>query len=611
MAASRLPLHNTLKHPKGFEPQLWLVVVLLLLLLGKVVATVYFANTTFDFTDGGCYMLWYDEPSNDPHPFYYFHRIVLGLFPTIDWNIISLRILKMASELLVIAAMTFAVYQNLKGSNRGIKTLLFTFGFIGLGYFSTWFSWIFYEYDLTYLLSVVALSLVVGSLKVKRNWIFTWFVLLAGMLVSIQFFNKFSTSILLLLAIMVIVQLCRPGWRNHLSFLAGIVLGFGAFFVIIDYTLEQWYQEYLDGYAYLIKPLGYKPFKLIWMYILNLWPLPFIALSPIVLHHLLSHMAKVANVGVRPRKLFAIVLSAMLVIYYFTFPSKYLNVDNPSVSVLFYFWYFPLVSYFLYYAFYHIDFKKIDRRQWVMMIVWFVLPAVLFLGTATSATLSISSFLVPWYGLLLYLILKHGKSGIQYSVLVVAFVSCFVFVANHIERPYWTNKPIYYPRLAVQAPNEVILLDTARAQFVNKTKAILKDADIEPGYPIVALHDLPGLVYLVGGYSPATPWYFNVLDARQEELKCKMKEFNCLHISRISMFEERDPVFMINEVAYSGVLACLIHYGYDIEKEYERPRKVSNPIIRPRIRQFSKGSSDSLMIFIPKKPFTQNRLVFN
>lgn len=605
-----MPLLDISKAKKGFRSSFWLTLLLLLILAAKVSATVFFANTTFDFTDGGCYMLWYSEPDNDPHPFYYFHRIVLGLFPAIDWNIVSLRLLKMSSELMVVGAMTFAVFQNLKEHSKNMATLVFAFAFIGLGYFSTWFPWIFYEYDLTYFLSVVSLSLVIGCIKVKRNWLFTSVLIISGVLTGIQFFNKFSASILLLMALLIIVQLCRPNWKNHLALFFGILIGFGAFFEIIKYTPQQWYQEYLDGYQYVIKPLGYKPLTLLWMYVLNLWPLPLIAISPILFHKLILVIANKFNVELIASKLFAPVLSVTIGVYFVTFPAKFLNIENQSVSMLYYYWYFPIVSYFLYYFFYHIEIKEISRVQRVVIIVWLVLPVMLFLGTATSAALALSSFLVPWYGLLLYLLINYSKAALQHSVLIVAFISGLVFYSNHIQRPYWTNKPIYYPRLAIETPNGNILLDSATARFVQHTKRVLAHANIEKGYPMVALHDMPGLVYIVGGYSPATPWYFKVFDSKQKELDCMMKDFNCLHISRIKQFEQRDPVFLINEVSYSEVEACLLYNGYDLKLKYRRPFKVSNPTIRAQLHRFSRGSSDKMLIFIPKQAFTQ-KLVIN
>jgi hypothetical protein len=609
MAEIESPLHDAGKTRQTFEPALWLTFLLLLLLLGKVIATVYFSDRTFDFTDGGCYMLWYSYPDKDPHPFYYFHKIILGIAPFIDWNIISLRLLKMTSEVVVILAMSFAVYQNVKSfAAKGAKTFLFIFSFIGLAYFSSWFSWIFYEGDMTYLLAVVSISLVFGTINTQRKGLFPAALLVAGATTGIQFFNKFSTSILLLIAILIIVQLIRKGWKNHVAYFSGVVIGVGVFFLITGYTPERWWQEYLDGYKYLIEPLGYHPLRLIWMYILVLWPLPLIALTPIVLKKSLGKLTKFVGVTMAPSILFAGSLLFILVLFYFTFPTQYLNLDNPDVSKLFYYWYFPLLSFFIFLGNHYIQYKGLSKQQWMLVIIWFILPAMVFVGTFTPAALSLASFLVPWYGLLCYFIVRHYTPAFNYSIAVIAFVSCFVFFSNHVQRPYWTNKPLYYPRVEVQGPNETIMLDTVTAHFVNSTKEILKRAKIEPGYPIVALHDIPGLVYLVGGYSPATPWYFNVLDTRQGELKGMMKKFNCLHMGRIKLFEERQPVFMINQTSFYGTFPCIKQHGFDLDEDYELPQKVTNPTIRNRIARFRKGASDTLLIFIPKRPYTQTSI---
>lgn len=54
-----------------------------------------------------------------------------------------------------------------------------------------------------------------------------------------------------------------------------------------------------------------------------------------------------------------------------------------------------------------------------------------------------------------------------------------------------------------------LLLDAERAEVVLATSRVLETAGFRPGDPLIAVGNLPGLVYLVGGWSPGTVWYYD------------------------------------------------------------------------------------------------------
>jgi len=75
-----------------------------------------------------------------------------------------------------------------------------------------------------------------------------------------------------------------------------------------------------------------------------------------------------------------------------------------------------------------------------------------------------------------------------------------------------------------------IRLDAERAEVVKAADQVLRRAGFQPGDPVVAIGNLPGLVHLVGGWSPGTPWYYDthpksmefterVLDSLPHEVK--------------------------------------------------------------------------------------------
>jgi hypothetical protein len=63
---------------------------------------------------------------------------------------------------------------------------------------------------------------------------------------------------------------------------------------------------------------------------------------------------------------------------------------------------------------------------------------------------------------------------------------------------------------AVGAPPTTILLDEASHTFIEETRSSLQHSGFRAGDDIIALFDMPGLVFAVGGTSPGSPWYFGV-----------------------------------------------------------------------------------------------------
>ena len=129
-----------MNHPPSLvaniKPHWLLVATLLLVLLGKIVVTIAIADRGFDLTDEGCIMLWMAYPDLDPHPFYYFHKILQGFFPFVEWNIVNMRLLKVFSDVVILALLAAVVYRNVDATRQYGKTFLLAAGITGLGYFS-------------------------------------------------------------------------------------------------------------------------------------------------------------------------------------------------------------------------------------------------------------------------------------------------------------------------------------------------------------------------------------------------------------------------------------------------------------------------------------------
>jgi hypothetical protein len=65
-------------------------------------------------------------------------------------------------------------------------------------------------------------------------------------------------------------------------------------------------------------------------------------------------------------------------------------------------------------------------------------------------------------------------------------------------------------RIGAGPENGRIIVDASTADLVRRLDAAMRTGGFQAGDSIVALTDMPGLVYLLGGKSPGVPWYFGM-----------------------------------------------------------------------------------------------------
>lgn len=585
---------------KGSKVVFWtLVCSLLAILVAKVIATIWTANMGFDLTDEGVCLLWYAYPDKDPNPFYYFHKIVLGLFPFIEWNIISTRLLKVISELSVLGIVVALVYDKLEASFKTFSNAALVLGISGLGYFALVYAKVFFEGDMSYLFVLLAWGLPLLFLKERKRKLLWFAVLVSGAIVGLQFFNKFSASVLSFALVVILLGYFTRKVSYILILLVGVALGVTSFFLITGYQPQVWYQEYLDGYTYVLAGLEYDPISLLLFYLVDGLALLTLALLPLVLFSLLRYLAKQTVAWSRPHLVFAIIMLLSYVACYWLLPSAYSDARYIEQTLMFNYWYTPLVSLVLYLFFWVGSYKDHSKEANALLILLLLSPLVSLAGTGSSLAMSAASYIIPWFGILAYLFVRYYSAALVPGLYVVAFTVVGGFVYFQMESPFRYVQPVSEQTEIVHGPHEDIYVDADLAAFVNNTKAELNKAGIPGGYPMVALHNLPGLVYLLDGYSPATPWYFEVGWLNDASMNDNVAQVNCLNIGRISMFESRPPVFLINASMLGLVKPCLVGHQFDLDVDYRAPKAVVNPYLSMENKAFSKQTNDSLLIFIP------------
>jgi hypothetical protein len=156
------------------------------------------------------------------------------------------------------------------------------------------------------------------------------------------------------------------------------------------------------------------------------------------------------------------------------------------------------------------------NKHWMVLLwVLFSLPFVCAVGSAINWAMSLFSFLPAWVLLILLLWGAIGKQvgadavtiSVKYGTILASFaVFMQVFIwPNYL--PHGMAAPMHHQTIS-PVTHDRVKLDPPTAKFVTETKQMLASHGFVPGSYILALYDLPGLVYLLEGYSPEVPWYF-------------------------------------------------------------------------------------------------------
>jgi hypothetical protein len=586
----------------GNENQTGMIRMVTFLLLSVFVAKLYYVLLTidrgFDFTDEGLYQLWLSFPEKDPNPFYYFHRVLLGFFPWVEWNIISLRLLKVVIDVVIAVIIGSLLHRLLPSENRSKLSWGFLVAICLLGVYSTTYSLTFYNGDISFLSSTLVISACVLALVQKSARIWWPLPFASGFLSSFQFFNKFSSTLLLVLLFVSVMVYIHSKRKIYLEFLIGLLAGSTTFFILIGYTPKAWYLEYLDGIEYVIR-FDKEP---VWVIIQDYanallrvsWyaTVPLVILVPLNLIKLTSSLVRTS--------VFITLLGGWSAYLYFNSSWDYCEAGYSNCPGIMTFWFFPLMSVLMF----SLSENK-TLRIWLSgkrilgLLLVFSIPLVAVVGTGSVITIGLSAYLIPIYGLVGFAMLL-GRTNL---VLIMPLVVLSVFGFSYFQSvyPFRQIAPQSEQTFPVEGPNEVIFLDSATATFVHKMQLILLENHVKTPYPIVAFYDLPGLVYLCGGYSPATPWYFRAVffDGKTLNQKDRLHDFNRTNVSRISSQESKRPVFVIEERYQGFVHEYLTAAGISLTKNYGEPIRLHSPLIEVEQQAVGSQRSTDLLIYVP------------
>jgi len=215
----------------------------------------------------------------------------------------------------------------------------------------------------------------------------------------------------------------------------------------------------------------------------------------------------------------------------------------------------------------------------IVLLCWlFLLPFIGALGTThrlyVNAILHVTFGFAAIVSLAIYLD-NHLKVRVVLPAVSVfmAALAMGQFYSGFIESPYrlTTSKYLQNEPVIVSEDRNVLRLDTQTASFLGDIRSALEAAGFRPGNDIVALFNMPGLVYAVGGVSPGRPWYFDGYgeEGDRENIR-SLKRVGAERVKRAIIFQRND------DPRAASYLAAL---GIDFPGDYLEVGQATHPLV--------------------------------
>jgi len=570
----------------------WLSVIVVLGVL------VWSANRGFDPTDESYALLYYRYPVEYPGSVSNFYLLVNKFFSPATTGILTYRFLAYGVAVLGTTLFGLGFTSWLRAEMR-----------FSTQYPAPWFissvfvlPWLLTAALLTFSISprafsyngintLFALSSVAALLTAikrpalaerssSRRWL--WLVL-CGVPVGLQVFIKISTAAVLLgtLGLVMLVVLWERGWQTVLGnwVLLGVGFGLG---ILLYFGLIQPPQIWWSLYQAEVKSLmqgQYSMGSLLSIYMdsllhnLHLLAYPWGPVLGVVATGVYWQTQRVAIASMDKRKWFAVLFLCVGFLLYYGwkrqwYASTHINGKQtlavltallllaviPGVAGLF-------------------RNRDVWRRWWhtrqmrrILAVggLLIVMPLVMSVGTVNDLSINILCDLTTWFAAIVLVLLWLPIPVRLFAWVPLMLSLPLLYAAEQtlwgtLQTPYMLTGPMHAESepLAFPGMRQPIRVNISVHQMITGIKGLLGQGGFQYGDPIIALYDMPGLVYASGGVSPAQPWFFSGRDAR-----------NCQVLDRTKLPLQR-AYLLINEPPSAQFITCLAeHTGHRFPADY-------------------------------------------
>lgn len=582
----------------------WFRVFLLLLTVVSLAVFGWAANKGLDVSDESFYLLNYRYADTYHASFSSFHLIINTMLGGHEFSITGYRIIYLFIMALQTAIFTYGFGKWLE-SEVGGRMQRITAGMYGIifCYFllATFaiFSWaprtLSYNGINSLVIYASAGLLLFALSRSSRDRLALLALVLAGVLLPFGFFTKISAAVLCLgWHGLMLLLVRRPKVGELLIFIVlPLAIGIGVGTLLYFGTVQSyadWWLNFNREMKVIVK-VGYGPGQMVRRYLFDamhvllfvLWPgLPLLGACVLL-------TGKRAESARKPLPLYGIaavllLAFAYLCVRYNVFDHAYRNADA-TTRLLFLFLVAVVIVWFR-----RQSATLALRFSEIVVLVWLLaLPAVAAFGTANSLLTNVLNDIVAWFAILLFFafrlllvprpvpansalspapLLAPNQRRVLYALLILPALYVFEQAMwGSIFRPYMLPDNLLAQTEQLEAPGirGKFYVDARFRTFVAELYATLQRGGYQPGQSIVALNDMPGLVYLMNGWSPNAPWYFSFAFERN------------IHALALNPANIKGSYLLLNKELSSQEQQELQAHGLNFPAGYQLLGQLANP----------------------------------
>lgn len=176
-----------------------------------------------------------------------------------------------------------------------------------------------------------------------------------------------------------------------------------------------------------------------------------------------------------------------------------------QISSICYFWLISILVHRLL-----AGYKFTVSLPFIWTLIYLVLPYLVSIGSNNKIYIQSLLFLTPTMIILSISLYLFNDAKIRnYMILIVISVIGFNVSYEQLIIPYRTADKIHN-LIKFQSSHGSIYINNNVYVYLQQTKYILNKCNFKNGDNIIALYDLPGLVYALNGRSYSCPWYFGL-----------------------------------------------------------------------------------------------------
>ncbi len=553
----------------------------------KMIFVIWAMNKGFEITDEGAVMLGFNRQGEQYHEIHLMYQLLFSKFFIGDITLISIRWFTVSMQ--VLSALFFGwashrYFQVKSLPNFGLTSWLglSLLGF-GLGL----------QPNAVYYLHICdSLTLIIGGLLIwstSNNNSFLHQLIInisIGILLGVIFLAKFSTALVVLLLIPFFV-LYHFGIRKTIVFTVLMLLGkfiFWTMFFNIITPYDDLLSVYQKSYE-IVQIQGYKISDILLTYFAHDLPVFSLYLIPaFAFIAIRKWLLKTSAPFFTPKYigLFFLLLLAVYSLKELMAIQSFTGWEFRTNNVL-----LALLVIGIYELWQNSNTKHVLKIIVPFILICLAIPLSAAAGTAIPLEMSLLSHLTA--PLLAVLLIWGLTSNHMHKSIISGAV--ILLCSLHFLTLNWgyTREPSGQIGSAMQQTHhynltEDIYLNTATHKFFTETHRILITNGYEYGDQLIALTNMPGLVYLMKGRSPDTHWYFGVGATASPK---NAIDLSCYHLGQMRISEVKQPIFLaINEKVDNGIINCLKQSKLGFPSNYEKVGSIYNPYMKQQMGIF-------------------------